>query len=100
MYALAEHFDIRGLKDLAVQKFLAATEDHFTNPGFYDAINVVYDEGKTLDEDGGLRNVVARLICEDLTAYGMSSMAEEKLKQLPSLAMRVLKMHFNGKGCD
>lgn len=97
MYAIAEQYQIEGLKELAVDKFIAASEDHFTNEGFYDAIDIVYTT--TVGEDLRLRDVVAKYICDDIEVYGLHSRAEEKLQSVPDLAFRVMKMHFGPKGC-
>ncbi|CAO2654082.1 Nn.00g108150.m01.CDS01 [Neocucurbitaria sp. VM-36] len=43
MYAIADRWDVKGLKELVIEKFIAVTGDHFTNQGFYNAIEHEYN---------------------------------------------------------
>lgn len=90
-------YDVQGLKELAVEKFMATTGDHFTNQGFYDAIEYVYQ--RTPDIDYGLRDVVAQRLRDQLEIFGMHPKMEQAMEDNQDLALHVLKMHFGAKGC-
>ncbi|TRX91084.1 hypothetical protein FHL15_008066 [Xylaria flabelliformis] len=56
IYALAEKYNICGLKDFALQEFKAAAIEHWATPGFLDAAREAYIS--TIEADRGLRDVV------------------------------------------
>ncbi|KAI0859965.1 hypothetical protein F4860DRAFT_481275 [Xylaria cubensis] len=56
IYALAEKYNICGLKDFALQEFKAAAAEHWATPGFLEAARVAYIS--TIEADRGLRDVV------------------------------------------
>ena len=97
IYAIADKYNILGLKELAIDMFIAASGDHFTNKGFYDAIDIVY--ASTMENGLGQRDVVAGCIWNDIEVYWLQPRAEEKLKSVPDLAFRVMKKHFGPGGC-
>ncbi|KAF2679259.1 hypothetical protein K458DRAFT_435282 [Lentithecium fluviatile CBS 122367] len=68
MYATADKYNIVGLRELALEKFVADTADYFTNPAFYDAIDTVY---ATTPANDRLRKAVANSLCADIKVYGL-----------------------------
>ncbi|KAF2732389.1 hypothetical protein EJ04DRAFT_413113, partial [Polyplosphaeria fusca] len=88
VYALAEKYDVLGLKQLDIDKFVASSTDHFTNSGFFDAIDAVYMS--TVDTDLELRDIVADYVCYDLETFGLCERLEKKLEYVPDPAFRVM----------
>ncbi|KAI0184039.1 hypothetical protein EV127DRAFT_351381 [Xylaria flabelliformis] len=56
IYALAEKYNICGLKDFALQEFKAAAAEHWATPGFLEAAREAYIS--TIEADRGLRDIV------------------------------------------
>ncbi|KAI1157309.1 hypothetical protein F5B18DRAFT_666051 [Nemania serpens] len=56
VYALAEKYNIPGLKEFALQEFKAAVAGHLTTPSFLEAAKEAY--ASTIEADRGLRDVI------------------------------------------
>lgn len=69
VYALAEKYNISGLKEAAAEKFQDTMEDIFTGQSFYDTVRFVYTS--TPDTDDCLRDIVAGRIAVEKNVYGM-----------------------------
>ncbi|PVI05416.1 hypothetical protein DM02DRAFT_725114 [Periconia macrospinosa] len=94
VYAIADKYNVRGLKSEAMVKFADATCDCIVNKGFYDAIEVVYST--TMDTDHGLRDIVETNIFDMTKVVGFTEEIENSFKENPDLAMAVLKRSFAG----
>ncbi|KAF2858025.1 hypothetical protein K470DRAFT_222206, partial [Piedraia hortae CBS 480.64] len=62
VYALAEKYDIPGLKELARSKFEISLACHYDSPEVPEAIEEVYCS--TIDSDRGLRDVIVQLFMQ------------------------------------
>ncbi|KAI0815425.1 hypothetical protein GGR55DRAFT_628824 [Xylaria sp. FL0064] len=62
VYALAEKYNIPGLKDFALQEFKAAVAEHLAAPSFLEAAKEAY--ASTIEADRGLRDVVVTTFYE------------------------------------
>jgi len=62
MYALGEKYDIQGLKDLALGKFLTEVEFYWDTDDFIKAFEEVFTS--TVEEDRGLRNACVDIIAQ------------------------------------
>lgn len=78
---------------IAIQKFQDATPVALLSLGFMDIIDAVY--ATTADFEAGLRNAVARWIRYVISEIGTVSVIEEKLRQFPDLAIRVVRSQFD-----
>ncbi|KAF2634397.1 hypothetical protein P280DRAFT_385650, partial [Massarina eburnea CBS 473.64] len=56
MYAMADKYNIPGLKIVTKRYFKDSIVDSFANQDFYDAIDIIFTS--TREDDLGLRNVV------------------------------------------
>ncbi|KAF1943876.1 hypothetical protein EJ02DRAFT_501833 [Clathrospora elynae] len=88
VYALAEKYNLKGLKDLAREKFTASLEHTFPGLEFFNAVDVVFTS--TPDNDHGLRKVVAFHLSQQKEMYGMYGRLEHALKSTPSLAFHMI----------
>jgi hypothetical protein len=93
VYALADKYNISGLKVLACSKFRDIKGvGHFTSVGFHEAIDVVFTT--TPDTDVGLRAIVAKLVTQILEKLGMYPRLEEKLQMFPELGIQMLSAQY------
>lgn len=89
VYALAEKYDVPGLKSLAQRKFEMAMACYYDSPEFADAIEEVYCS--TIDSDRGLRDVVLQAfrshpqLANTGDVFGV-------IKETPSLAFELWKV--------
>ena len=89
MYALADKYQISGLKALAQRKFQKAALQHWNSEEFAPALHIVFTS--TLEEDRGLRDVVISTISRDRLLEKPEVRAV--VKDLPELAFGLL-MHM------
>jgi hypothetical protein len=88
MYAIADFYEIPGLKNLAQQKFQAAAERHWNSTEFGEAVHVVYTT--TLAEDRGLRQTVKDILLRHMTLLNKPEV-ESIMREIPDLAFDMLK---------
>jgi hypothetical protein len=86
MYALADKYQISGLKALAQRKFQKAALQHWNSEEFAPALHTVYTS--TLEEDRGLRDVVISTISRDRLLEKPE--VRTAVKELPELAFGLL----------
>jgi hypothetical protein len=86
MYALADKYQISGLKALAQRKFQKAALQHWNSEEFAPALYIVFTS--TLEEDRGLRDVVISTISRDRLLEKPEVRAA--VKDLPELAFGLL----------
>ncbi|KAF2434607.1 hypothetical protein EJ08DRAFT_676060 [Tothia fuscella] len=88
MYAIADFYEIPGLKQLAQKKFQQAASRHWNSPEFVEAIHVAYTS--TVSNDKGLRQ-----ICKDVLLQHMMLLNKPEiegiLREVPDLAFDMLK---------
>lgn len=89
VYALAEKFDIPGLKDLAKSKFEMAMACHYDSPEFAEAIEEVYCS--TVDSDRGLRDVVLQAF-RSHPQLASTQDVFSVIKETPTLAFELFKI--------
>ena len=96
MYALADKYQISGLKALAQRKFQKAALQHWNSEEFAPALHIVYTS--TLEEDRGLRDVVISTISRDRLLEKPEVRAV--VKGLPELAFGLLMYIWKQAGND
>jgi hypothetical protein len=96
MYALADKYQISGLKALAQRKFQKAALQHWNSEEFAPALRIVYTS--TLEEDRGLRDVVISTISRDRLLEKPEVRA--MVKDLPELAFGLLMYIWKQAGSD
>jgi len=93
VYAIAEKFNISGLKLLATQKFDSASAAHWDTPEFLKAIHQVYTT--TIESDRGLRNVVLRTLNDHSRLLDKGEI-RAVLQQIHALAYELLIYKHTG----
>ncbi|OCL12364.1 hypothetical protein AOQ84DRAFT_386178 [Glonium stellatum] len=88
MYAIADKYQITGLKALASEKFRTACELHWDKQAFASAAHIVY--ASTLNHDKGLRNIVAQTISGNMSLLKKPEI-EALMTEFNGLAFGVLK---------
>jgi len=96
MYALADKYQISGLKALAQRKFQKAALQHWNSEEFAPALRIVYTS--TLEEDRGLRDVVISTISRDRLLEKPE--VRTAVKELPELAFGLLMYIWKQAGSD
>jgi hypothetical protein len=96
MYALADKYQISGLKALAQRKFQKAALQHWNSEEFAPALHIVFTS--TLEEDRGLRDVVISTISRDRLLEKPEVRAV--VKELPELAFGLLMYIWKQAGSD
>jgi hypothetical protein len=96
MYALADKYQISGLKALAQRKFEEAARQHWNSEEFAPALHIVYTS--TLEEDRGLRDIVIATISRDRLLEKPEVRAT--VKDLPELAFGLLMYIWNQAGVE
>jgi hypothetical protein len=96
MYALADKYQISGLKALAQRKFQKAALQHWNSEEFAPALRIVYTS--TLEEDRGLRDVVISTISRDRLLEKPD--VRTTVKDLPELAFGLLMYIWTQAGSD
>lgn len=89
VYALAEKFDIPGLKDLAKSKFEMAMACYYDSPDFAEAIEEVYCS--TIDSDRGLRDIVLQAF-RSHPQLASTQDVFSVIKHTPTLAFELFKI--------
>lgn len=92
VYAIGHKYSIDDLKSTAIQKFHNATPEALLSLGFMDIIDDVY--ATTADLEDGLRNAAAGWIRYVINEIGTVPVIEDKLRQFPDLAIRVVRSQF------
>ncbi|KAF2810732.1 uncharacterized protein BDZ99DRAFT_386582, partial [Mytilinidion resinicola] len=93
MYALADKYNVKGLKLLAQERFTAAVETGWTHEEFPAATRVVFET--TLDTDVGLREPLVKVLLEHSALLDQPEV-EAVVKDIPGLAYDLLKRHRSG----
>jgi hypothetical protein len=88
MYAIADYYEVPGLKNLAERKFQQAAERHWNSTEFGEAVHVVYTT--TLAEDRGLRHTVKDILLRHMTLLNKPAI-ESIMREVPDLAFDMLK---------
>jgi hypothetical protein len=88
MYAIADFYEIPGLKSLAQKKFQQAASRHWNNIEFGEAIHVAYTS--TVSEDKGLRQICKDVLLSHMTLLNKPEI-EAILREVPDLAFDMLK---------
>jgi hypothetical protein len=96
MYALADKYQISGLKTLAQRKFQKAALQHWNSEEFAPALHIVYTS--TLEEDRGLRDIVISTISRDRLLEKPE--VRTTVKDLPELAFGLLMYIWKQAGSD
>ncbi|KAH7091651.1 hypothetical protein FB567DRAFT_546358 [Paraphoma chrysanthemicola] len=91
LYAIADKFFVKGLKDAAREKFEKSIRDTFASKHFYDAVDIVFST--TPDHDAGLRDLLAERIMAEKIKFrlGNNGDLDDALKEVPGLAFRVMQ---------
>ncbi|KAI9657325.1 MAG: hypothetical protein M1821_003005 [Bathelium mastoideum] len=89
VYAIADKYDIPGLKELARRKFEAQVAQHWDATEFPDALEEVYCS--TIDTDRGLRDVVLQAFREN-PRLAMKAEVEAAVRDLAPLAFELYKV--------
>lgn len=89
VYALAEKYDIAGLKQLAKRKFEIAVACYYDAPELADAIEFVYTS--TIDSDRGLRDVILQLFRSHPQLANTQDIYAV-IKETPTLALDLWKV--------
>jgi len=96
MYAIADKYDIPGLKRLAILKFRGLTNASWKTPAFPEAIKAIYET--TPDSDRGLRDVVLKKSVEhSKTLFKAETGFKEMLQEAPSFASDLAKELSEGR---
>jgi hypothetical protein len=95
MYAIADYFEVPGLKKMASTKFQAAAERHWNSDKFGEAVHVAYTS--TLPEDRGLRQIVKDILMRHMTLLNKPEI-ESIMREVPDLAFDMLKGVWNHHG--
>jgi hypothetical protein len=93
VYAIAEQYNINGLKLLARQKFDLASAAHWDTPEFLEAIHAVYTT--TIETDRGLRNIVLRTLDDNNRLLDMGE-TRAVLQEIHALAYELLIYKHTG----
>jgi hypothetical protein len=88
MYAIADKYQIAGLKALVTEKFRSACEHHWDKQAFSAAAHIVYES--TLGVDKGLRNIVAQTISSNMSLLKKPEI-EALMTECNGLAFGILK---------
>ncbi|KAK3291910.1 BTB/POZ protein [Chaetomium fimeti] len=80
VYALAEKYDIKGLKTLSLGKFEIEADLHWDSDDFMCAVEEVYTS--TVDEDRGMRDAVVEAVYNNAGVLEKESM-QNLVKRLP-----------------
>lgn len=88
VYALADKYNIKGLKDLADEKFGEALDLAFTGQKFFEAVDTIYTE--TPRSDTRLRKKVAAHLVERKKHHGMYPELKSALERHHELAYYML----------
>jgi hypothetical protein len=95
MYAMADFFEVPGLKKLATTKFQTAVERYWNSVEFGQAVHVVYTS--TLAEDRGLRQIVKDILMRHMALLNKPEI-ESIMREVPDLAFDMLKGIWNHHG--
>lgn len=87
MYALADYYNIPGLKDLAKTKFCQAAQIHWNSPEFGEVIEIIFTS--TPSGDRGLRQAVKEIIQGHLSVMEKPEI-ESIMRELPDFAYDLL----------
>ncbi|KAI9809482.1 MAG: hypothetical protein M1826_003896, partial [Phylliscum demangeonii] len=93
MYAIADKYQIPGLKDLSKRKFSTTVTDKWNNESFSHAVRVVYNS--TPQNDRGLRDVVARIGREHIHALRDRGEFKCVLREVNDFTLNVLNLAVN-----
>jgi phytoene/squalene synthetase len=96
VYALAEKYNLKGLKTLAEEKFGVTIETLHPGETLRRTAHIAYTT--TPDADQGLRQMVGRKISTCLEVYGMLRWLDRCLETIPSLAYDVLQAKYKEHG--
>ncbi|KAJ9666177.1 hypothetical protein H2201_003611 [Coniosporium apollinis] len=88
VYAMADKYNISGLRALAVEKYEKAASKYWDTEGFPQSIHIVYSS--TPDQDRDLRDIVVKTISDHMSLLGTSEM-EATMRELNGLAFDVLQ---------
>jgi hypothetical protein len=86
MYAMGDKYGVPGLKDLALRKYQEAYEH--TSAGFANSMTVIYTS--TIDNDMGLRNVIIKILTNDIVNLMSKPRINQNVKDLPLLSHTLL----------
>ncbi|KAI4729520.1 hypothetical protein E4T49_02587 [Aureobasidium sp. EXF-10728] len=86
MYAMGDKYGIPGLKDLALRRYQEAYEH--TSAGFANSMVVIYTS--TIDNDMELRNVVIKILNDDIKNLMSKPKINQNVKDLPLLSHALL----------
>ncbi|KAF2663659.1 hypothetical protein BT63DRAFT_460775 [Microthyrium microscopicum] len=89
VYALAEKYQIHGLKTLARQKFSAQLNHHWTSSEFPAAMAEVYTS--TVEQDRGLRDLVVQVFRKHPEVARRRDVGD-MVKEMPDLAWELFKV--------
>ncbi|KAI4846408.1 hypothetical protein E4T44_05077 [Aureobasidium sp. EXF-8845] len=87
MYAMADKYGVPGLKDMALRKYQEAYEH--TSAGFANSMIVICTS--TIDNDMGLRNVILRILKNDIMNLMRKPKINQNVKDLPLLSHGLLR---------
>ncbi|KAF2868252.1 hypothetical protein BDV95DRAFT_161087 [Massariosphaeria phaeospora] len=92
VYAIADKYNVKCLKQAAVEKFKTTLDEFFTGIEFYEAVTIVYTT--TPHTDIVLRDIVAQRTADEKGRYAMYPLLDHHLQELPDLAYRVLRCQY------
>lgn len=95
VYAIADKYNISGLRALAVEKYERAASKYWDTEGFPPSIHIVYSS--TPDEDRDLRDIVVKTVSDHMGLLGTPEM-EATMRELNGLAFDVLKSKWQQGG--
>lgn len=89
VYAIAEKYDIAGLKSLAQSKFAQQLQSHIDSPEFSEACQEAYES--TFHTDRGLRDVIIQAFRTN-PGLSLRSDVELAIRETPGLAFELFRM--------
>jgi hypothetical protein len=89
VYALADKYQIKGLKKLSKAKFKAGAKVHWSEGIFLEAIREAYKS--TPEHDRGLRDIVAKVACEHIWVLWYRAEFMSVMKELQGFTLDLLE---------
>jgi len=91
VYALAEKYDIEGLRDLAASKFARQMQRHCESSEFATTLAEVY--ASSLNSTRGLRDVCLQMFRQHRELI-RTECVEEAVREIPDLAWELLRLEW------
>ena len=93
VYAIADKYKVKGLRETALEKFKYSLERSHTCGFFFEAVDFVYSN--TPDSNLTLRDLIAQRLYHDKKKYGLYRRLDDSLRTVPDLAYRILRHEYS-----